>query len=263
MDPRGSWSHPAQRQQQILRVLEDKGHQRVSDLSSLFQVSEITIRRDLDLLESKGKLERTHGGALPTKRLQGERDFHQKYNNNQNLKRALARAAAGLVEPGELIFVNSGTTMLTVMEELAPLEVEIFTNNGGILSHYPGGSAEFHILGGQLRATSMALVGEETQKAMEQLYPSKTFLGADGFNLQSGLTSPNKRESQVSRKMIHQTRGEVILVADHTKMGVVSKYLISPASKVNILVCDSGLDPHYKQEMEEAGIRVVLANENL
>lgn len=275
-----SWDIPVKRQEKIMEMLHATGHIRVNELGELFKVADITIRRDLDTLEARGMLERVHGGAVPLSRLRHEKAFSQKYQHNLEIKKQLAMLLPRLVEDGDLVCINSGSTMLIGMETLIYENITIFTNNGGIFQSLPQYStwaplsgqadqsipsalpynrASLNILGGYIRPESLAIVGPGAISQLANIYPTKTFLGVDGFNTKSGLTSPNELEAEVSRKMIAQTRGDVILVADHSKIGVVSSFAISGIDKVSTIVCDDALDPSYRQSITDAGIRLLLS----
>ncbi len=254
-----AWDVPISRQSKILELLQESGHVRVHELSETFGVAEITIRRDLDTLESRGILERVHGGAVSLSRLRHEKAFTQKYQHNLEIKKRLAQVLINYVESGDLICINSGSTMLIAMEMLIHEDITIFTNNGGILQSLPEYQANLNILGGHIRPESLAIVGPGVISQIDNIYPTKTLLGVDGFNMQSGLTSPNEFEADVGRKMISQTRGDVILVADHSKIGVISNFAISGIEKVSMLICDDALDSSYRESIQESGITLVIA----
>ncbi|AHC14046.1 DeoR/GlpR family DNA-binding transcription regulator [Salinispira pacifica] len=253
---------PAERRNKVVEIVTNEGSIRVGDLARMLDVSEITIRRDLDHLQSRGKLERTHGGAVSNTRLQIESDFRQKRQTNQTIKQELARTVLEFVNPGDTLFVNSGTTMLETLCEISALPITIFTNNGGLDDRITYGQAELNFLGGTFRQQSHALVGPLTMQALSNINAGKSILGVDGFSISGGLTSPNMMEAEVTRKMIDRTRGEVILVADHSKIGVISSFFISQADRIDILVCDDQIPGEYLRELESADIRVIIAGQN-
>jgi DeoR family fructose operon transcriptional repressor len=249
---------PAERREKVVEIVSLEGSIRVGELANRLDVSEITIRRDLDYLQSRGKLERTHGGAVSNSRLKVESDFRQKRQRRQPIKQRLARAVVDLIEPGDTLFVNSGTTMLEVLCEISGLQVSIFTNNGAPDDRISYGKAELNFLGGKFRQQSHALIGPLTTMALSQVYANKSILGVDGFSLAGGLTSPNILEAEVTRTMIERTRGEVILVADHSKIGVVSSFFISEAERIDTLVVDDKIPRDYLKEFQQADINVLV-----
>ncbi len=249
---------PAERREKVVEIVSAEGSIRVGDLARKLDVSEITIRRDLDYLQSRGKLERTHGGAVSNSRLRVESDFRQKRQTRQLIKQRLAKAVAGLLEGRDHIFVNSGTTMLEVLCEISALELHIYTNNGAHDQRISYGSADLTYLGGNLRQQSHALVGPLTMLSLSHIFADKCILGVDGFSLAGGLTSPNMMEAEVTRTMIERTRGEVILVADHSKIGVMSSFFIAEAQRIDTLVVDDGISPEYLHELQQSDIKVLV-----
>jgi DeoR family fructose operon transcriptional repressor len=249
---------PAERREKVIEMVSSAGSIRVSELARLLDVSEITIRRDLDYLQSHGKLERTHGGAVSNRRLKVESDFSHKRQSRQTIKQRLARAVVDLIEPGDTLFINSGTTMLEVLCEVSTLQVSIFTNNGAPDDRIRYGQAELNFLGGRFRQQSHALIGPLTLLSLSQIYVDKSILGVDGFSLSGGLTSPNMMEAEVTKTMIARTRGDVILVADHSKIGVMSSFFISEAERIDTLIVDEGIAPEYLSDLEKVDIRVLV-----
>jgi DeoR/GlpR family transcriptional regulator of sugar metabolism len=234
---------------------------RVSTLSELMGVSEVTIRRDLEGLERRGLLERTHGGAVLTQRIRSEPAYLEAAASNREEKRLIGRAAAGLVESGDTIYLNGGTTTLQVFRHLDAPGAKVITNHVAIALEAAERDVELLLLGGHYRAPSNSLVGPFATDALRRTYANKAFLGVEGLSLRSGLTTPTAAEAEVARVMLEQTRGSVCVVADHTKIGTVADFQIAGLDTVDRLVVGTEIDPEYQAQLEEAGVDVVLAGE--
>lgn len=253
---------PADRQKRIQRLLQERGVVKVTDLSSLLGVSEITIRRDLDVLERNGDLERTHGGAVYNQRMRIEPRYAQKDAIHREEKEAIGRAAAKLVEVGDTLLINSGSTTKQVIRSLKMSNVRIITSNLGAVIEAQESEMELILIGGLLRSQSNSLVGSLATLSLQQVYGSKAFIGVDGLSVKYGLTTPILEEAEIAREMIRRTPGPVIVVADHSKLSVVSNFMSAPIDQVDILVTDQGLSNELREELEKIGIKVIIADLN-
>jgi DeoR family fructose operon transcriptional repressor len=261
-DQQGAGTIPAKRQSLILELLRENGVVQVNELSARFAVTEMTIRRDLEAMERQGLAERTHGGAVSTSRIRFEPPISQKSALCQAEKEAIGKLAASLIENDDTVFVNSGTTTLQFLHALSVPRVKIVTNNPWapieMLSH----EGELIMTGGELRRESFTLVGENASATVKQIFGTKAIIGVDGLSIKHGLTNPVQAEALLNRLMIEQTHGEVIVVADSTKIGRVSNFLTAPISDITILVTDDGLEPHYLEEFKRIGLKVLIAAVN-
>ncbi len=253
---------PAQRRKQIRDFLEAHQIARSASLVDLLQVSEATVRRDLEWLEMRGFLERTHGGAVLSQRLPLEPEYSQSARSHPEEKRRIGALAASLVAPGETLFVNSGSTTTQVIRHLRGLPgIKIVTNN--IRASLEAGEAEGELLllGGRFRTRAGSVVGRFATECLSQVYASKAFIGVDGISLRYGCTTPVDAEAEVARLMLQRTRGPVIVVADHSKWGVVSNFEIARLDEIETLVTDAGLEASARAELQERGVRVLIAGE--
>jgi len=252
---------PAERRNHIHKILRNQGIVRVSTLSDLFDVAEITIRRDLEHLEKDDLLvERTHGGALYNYHMRLEPTYTEKDQIHRAEKQQIGFEAAALVEEGDILLINSGSTTLQILRHLPDRKIlRVITSNVGALRETRGLDLELILSGGEYREESNSLVGPLAALSLQQVYGSKCFIGVDGVSIKYGLTTPTLLEAEVVRSMIERTRGKVIVVADHYKFGVVADFQTAPIEKVDILVVDSGFDEGYRSELEELGIEIVVA----
>ena len=251
---------PAQRREMIREYVASHQIIRSVDLSQLLAVSEATVRRDLEVLESQGVLERTHGGAILSHHLQGEPAYSHSAQVHAEEKRRIGAAAASLVEEGDVIFVDSGTTATQVIHHLNPsMRLTVITNNVRAAIDMQESGIEVILLGGVLRPRANSTVGPFALDALSHVYADKTFLGVDGLSLKYGCTVPVDSEAQVMRSMVERTRGPVVIVADHSKWRVASNYEVASLDQVHCLVTDDGFDLLARAELEARSVRVIVA----
>jgi DeoR/GlpR family transcriptional regulator of sugar metabolism len=250
---------PIERHEKILNLLKEKGSARVVELGESLGVSEITIRRDLEVLERAHFLERTHGGAILSRRLSLEPQYSAKYHEHIKEKRQIGAVAAELVEPKETIFIGSGSTTLQIFGQLFGKKVRVITSNAGAVGECQSSDIELILTGGNYREQSHSFTGPLALHSIKRFYANKCFIGVDGVSLQYGLTTPNLEEAEIAQAIINNTHGQVIVVADASKMGVVADCLSAPIAKMDILVVDSSFHEDYRHELEELGIQIVIA----
>lgn len=252
---------PAERQQRILDILREKFTVRSSRLSELMLVSEMTIRRDLDTLEKQGLIERTHGGAVSRQeRVAGKFRYSASVDENLVEKQNIAKRAAAMIEPHDIIYVGEGVTTAHVVRYAEPgMPFTIFTNNLGVLSEMTDSAAELILLAGTYNPGTHALAGPLTMEMIRQVNASKVFLGVDGLSLSAGLTTPNLDIAVIERSMIRHTRGRIIAMADHQKFGLVAEISVAPLKNIDVLITDREIPPEFKQDLESMGVQIAIA----
>lgn len=251
---------PAERHKRIQDIIRENGTLRVNLLSELLKVSELTIRRDLEHLEREGILERMHGGAIYTPHIRNEPLFTEKDRINQEEKRAIGAAAAELVEDGDTLFINSGSTTLQIFHHLAGKKnLRVITSNVRATSETWGLDIELILIGGTYREQSNSMVGPLSIMALHQFNATKCFIGVDGVSKKYGFTTPVLQEAEVARVMIDRTREKRIVVADHSKLGKVADVVTAPIEKIDILVMDHGFDEDFRGGLEETGLEIVVS----
>ena len=252
---------PTERQQRIIDIFREEFTARSSYLSELLGVSKMTIRRDLDRLEQQGLVERTHGGAVfRQERVASKFHFQSSTEVNPQEKRAIAKRAATLIEPHDIIFIGEGVTASQVVRYVEPgMPFTIFTNNLGVISETGDMAAELILLAGRYDAATYALSGPLTMEMIDQVNASKLFLGADGLSLGTGMTTPNLEIAVIERSMIHHTRGQVVVMADHTKFGLVAEVSIAPLQVINVLITNRKMPVDFQKELESLKVDVVIA----
>ena len=252
---------PAQRRERILEYLALHKIVASIDLSEWLGVSEATIRRDLEWLEEEGTLERTHGGAALSQRLPLEPEYRQRAMRCPEEKRMIGLTAAGLIQDGEIVFINSGTTTTQVIRHIRPSkEITVITNN--LAAAVEAGDPGFDLLlvGGEFQHKSNSVAGRFAIDNLGQVYANKAFIGVDGISLKHGYTVPSNAEAEVLRIMLSRTHGPVYVVADHSKWGVVSNFEVAPVNSDLILITDAGLDEHARESLTSRGVELILTN---
>jgi DeoR/GlpR family transcriptional regulator of sugar metabolism len=251
-----------QRHQLIIDELRRLGAVRVSDLTELLAVSEMTVRRDLDALATDGLLEKVHGGATLPGRLSAEEPgFEAKSHRQLREKEAIAREAARLVEPGQSIGVTAGTTTWRLAHHLARIpELTIVTNSIQVadIFHRDARSDRTVVLTGGVRTPSDALVGPVAVSTIRSLHLDVLFIGVHGVTADAGLTTPNLLEAETDRALVAASE-RCIVVADHTKWGVRGLSRIAGLEDVHVFVSDSGLAEDARAAIGEHAERVLIA----
>jgi DeoR family transcriptional regulator, fructose operon transcriptional repressor len=251
---------PAERHRRILEFLQEHRAARVSTLAELLGVSEVTVRRDLEDLERRGLLERTHGGAILAQRMAQEPLYVEAASRHRAEKQRIGVAAARLAIEGDTVFLNGGTTTLEVVRHLTP-HVRVVTNHVGAALEVGDRGTDLVLVGGEYRFLSNSCVGELATRTLRGIFATRAFIGVEGISLRSGLTTPAIAEAEIARVMIEQTHGQVVVVADSSKVGVVADFAIAPIEAATILVTDLGLDDGYRARLTELGVHVVVADD--
>jgi DeoR/GlpR family transcriptional regulator of sugar metabolism len=255
---RGAGRLTSSRRQKLLNSLEGRESVRVSDLAEMFQVSEITIRRDLDELVELGLIERFHGGARLTDRARSETLFEEKPRLHAAEKDSIGAAAAKLVKDGDTVILNGGSTTLSVLRHIRGRDIRIVTNNVAAAGETADSGAELIILGGEYRAKSRSLIGELTSLTLQQIHGGVCILGTNGVSVQAGLTTSVYGEAAINRLMASRCKDNVIVVADGSKVGVVSNFASLPLSQVKVLITDQTADPSELAAIRAAGVETVI-----
>ncbi len=253
------------RQSLILQTVRNDGSARVSDLTQRLGVSDMTIRRDLEVLARDGLIEKVHGGAvLPGTPASHEPGFEAKLVLEQPEKTAIARAAANLVTPGTAIAVAGGTTTFALAQYLLDVPgLTIVTNSLRVTNVFSGirgldGATDSLVLTGGVRTPSDALVGPVADLTIRSLHFDLLFLGCYGFDAEAGLTTPNLAEAETNRSFIRVAR-RVVVLADHTKWGLVSLSSFARLNEVDALITDDMLPLDARAQVADQVGEVILA----
>jgi DeoR/GlpR family transcriptional regulator of sugar metabolism len=251
-----------QRQTLILERIREDGGVRVADLARELGVSDMTVRRDLELLHDRGLIEKVHGGAtaLPGSAL-FEPGFAAKQGLQAHEKEAIADAAVRLVQPGTAIGISAGTTTFALARRLVEVPgLTVVTNSVPVADvlHRAGRNDQTIILTGGVRTPSDALVGPFAVTALRTLHVDLVFIGVHGMDPHSGFTTPNVLEADTDRALVASGR-RLVVVADHTKWGVIGISSIARLNEADTLVTDSGLGDEAREVLSAEVRELVIA----
>lgn len=248
-----------ERRRSILETLRRDGRVLVTELAKQFRTSQITIRKDLEVLDSQGLIQRTHGGALPVQAgALLDPTLREKEKLHRKEKTRIAMAAARLVEEGESLLLDSGTTTTAIARALKDArKLTVITNATNIAAELAGTNIEVILTGGTLRKNSFSLVGPLAEQTLRQLSADILFLGVDGFDTNAGLFTPNVLEAQVNRIMV-EIANRTIAVCDSSKFGRRSLCNIVPTTAIHEVITDKNISKHDLHNLREVGIAVTL-----
>ncbi len=249
---------PAQRREKIQDFLSVHQIARTADLMDLLEASEATVRRDLEWLEQKGILERTHGGAILNQRVLLEQEYQQRAQQNPEEKKRIGELAASLIEDGDIVFINSGTTSTEVLKHVRrDSHITVFTNNVNAAIELGDPGFHYYLTGGEFQSRSNSLAGRFALDNLNLVFANKLILGVDGISLKHGCTVPTNDEAEVVRKMIERTKGQIVVAADHSKWGAVSNFHVANIDEVDKLVTDAGFDRSARKELATHSIEIL------
>lgn len=242
-----------QRQARILDEVRRAGGVRVSELTALLGVSDMTIRRDLDQLSAEGSIQKVHGGAVLGSHVTEELGFEAKSVLQQPAKLAIATRAAELISPGTAVALSAGTTTWGLGRFVSAIPgLTVVTNSTTVADMISTGETkQTVILTGGVRTPSAALVGPVADATIRSLHVDQLFLGVHGMDARAGFTTPNLAEAETNRALISRAR-EVIVVADSSKWGTVGLADFGPLSTADVLITDDGLPDDARAALTDA-----------
>ncbi|HET9033538.1 MAG TPA: DeoR/GlpR family DNA-binding transcription regulator [Dokdonella sp.] len=252
----------SQRRLQIRELVHQQGSVQVAALAHRFGVSLQTVRKDLRYLAACGIMTRAYGGAIDNNAIGGtlsEPAYESKRVIHLEDKRRIGKRAAQLVESGNTIVIDSGTTGIQLAEALPNIDITVVTNDFGVLSALaPKPNIHIIVLGGELRRKNMAFYGGLTVDALDAIQVDKLFLGVDGFDLERGITTHYEPEAVLNRKMVEAAR-KVIAITDSSKFGKVCLHRIVPITSLNTLISDAETPDDVRQASRHLGFELLLA----
>lgn len=247
-----------ERRSKIVGKLKYERTLKVNALTQEFSVSIETIRRDLEFLENKGYLKRVYGGAIRIGSFGEEPSYAKREVKNLEAKRAIAIEAAKLIENGDTVFFDIGTTCLEVAHLLADKkDITVITNSMMIakdLADFP--SCRVYFLGGDVRKGELSTSGTLTNAAIMRFNADKAIIGAAGIALESGITDYNLEEAHVRAQMIERSKYSIV-VADSSKFGVIAVDTVCMLDKVGVIITDTNIPKDIKKELKAASIETV------
>ena len=254
-----------ERREKIIKDINTNGKIWVKDLSSKFGVSEVTIRQDLNELEKLGLVMRTYGGAIEISKNLVASPFTERINRRLEQKRAIAKAAFKLIENGDSIMLDCGTTILELANEIKlhqGLSLSVVVNFiPHIAALEDADNINLIVLGGSYESTERRMIGPLAASALDPLFVDKVFIGTNGVNIKNGVTSTSLLEADLRNKMIEHGKLR-ILMADSSKIGRSNIVSACPINKIDIIITDWEITKEECQDFKDVGIEVVIAEKD-
>ena len=248
------------RRRRILEWIQEEGSARVRDLAVAFQVSDATIRQDLERLENEGFVTREHGGAFlnPVKPQVGTMVLH--HQDNMDKKRRIGALAASLVKDGETLIMDAGTTTTEIALRLTTKRNLTLITNALNIAIILGAVPTFavHMPGGQFKSPTLSLSGDKSVEYFSDVFAAKLFLATAGVALDAGLTYPSFADLQLKQAMI-KAAAHVYLVADSTKINKTSFTRLGSLDVIQSFITDDGISDADVKEFERRGVEVLIA----
>lgn len=248
-----------ERRQRIFKDIETSGVASVRDLAQRFDVSMITVMRDLQELEQRGLIRRVHGGAISVRGASYEPPFSARESQLSTEKQRIAAKAVELIADGDSIILDVGTTTLEVaraMKGKRNLTV-LVTNLRAALELASQPAIQVIVIGGKLRSSELSMVGHLAEQTLRTFQVDKAFIGIGGITLDHGLTEFNFDEAGTKRVILERARQKIV-AADHTKFGKVMLTQVAPLTAVDLIITGSAIDEGFRLTMEEAGVKLLL-----
>ncbi|MCR8634037.1 MULTISPECIES: DeoR/GlpR family DNA-binding transcription regulator [Paenibacillus] len=246
----------AQRWQKIIQLVNERGSIRVTELSVICEVTEETIRRDLDKLESEGKLLRSHGGAISMKSAQAETPYMERETTNADEKRRIAQEAVMQVYENDRIILDASSSAWYMAQLLPDMPLTVLTNSIKVAMELSG-KEKIKVIstGGLLSSRSLSYVGPLAERSLSTYHVDKAFLSCKGLHVQRGLSEFNELQALVKQKMI-SIADEVYILADYSKFGQQSLAHVASWDEIRHLITDEKTDPDIVAQLKEQSVIV-------
>ncbi|WP_274364356.1 DeoR/GlpR family DNA-binding transcription regulator [Paenibacillus thermotolerans] len=249
----------AERYEKIVQLVNERGSIRVTELSELCEVTEETIRRDLDRLEQAGRLRRSHGGAVSVKGVQTQPEipYSEREIINAEEKKRIAEEAVKLIRPKDRIVLDASTTAWYMARIVPDIPLTVLTNSIKVAMELSG-KEKITVLstGGLLASSSLSYVGPLAERSLDAYHVDKTFLSCKGVHPERGISESNELQAKIKQKMVGMA-DEVILLADSSKFGVQAFTHVADVTEINAIISDNGLPQKEAEVYNNQGIAVV------
>jgi DeoR family transcriptional regulator of aga operon len=248
----------------MLEFIRDHNQVSVSELKAKFNVSAVTIRKDLDELMKTGFIVRTFGGAMPALSTDPLESFNVRSRLRQLDKKLIGQAAAGLIRPMESVIVDAGSTTLEIVRNLQKVRPVTVITPAVNVAMEACAFPDVNVIvpgGGLLDRFTLSLEGPEAEASIARLHADKAFIGVRGIDFQHGLTDTDSRRITLKQAMIKAAH-HVVVVADSSKLGKASLFDVAPLESVKTLVTDEGIDAETLDQLKQRGVEVVIARKS-
>jgi DeoR/GlpR family transcriptional regulator of sugar metabolism len=251
------------RREDICKLLKEKNILSLSELSSILNISKVTIRRDLDYLARQNMIKKTYGGAI----IETTKDYEPPYMirslKMEEQKKSIGKLAASLIPENSLIFIDVGTTLLELAKNL-PLDKNISVLTNWIPIAEELGKKQFSnlfLLGGKVNCREMSIIGNYPLQFLDNFNIEICFIGVGGISIDHGLTDYTVEEIEIKKQMIQRSKQKIVL-ADHTKFNRLAPIKICDLSDIDTIITSEGLEEELKQKYKDFGIEIIVAKTN-
>jgi DeoR/GlpR family transcriptional regulator of sugar metabolism len=250
-----------ERQRRILDLLAEAGALRTAETAEALGVTDETVRKDFEVLEKRGELLRSHGGASLPEKIRGDVPFNERQAIRREEKKAIARVAAGRIRPNETIFLDASSTVLTLTEFLPiDMPLTVITNALNVINALADRpNLDLICTGGLHVAKSQSFVGLAAEKSLLRYHIHRMFLSGDGLHLERGLSESNSRQASFKERVIASAE-DVVFLADHSKLGRKASYFFGEVGDLSCLVSDEKADAGFVADLQAMGVEVLLGN---
>ncbi len=252
---------PPERHRHILQLVAARGSVRTVDLARSLQVTEETVRRDIQRLDIDGQLTRTHGGALRTEANRRDLPLISRATMNAAEKQAIARAALDNIQPGDTVLLDASSTTLELARQLPDIAVTVLTNALKVAVELAGRPAmHVALLGGTVSPGSLSCVGALSDRALECYNVQKAFISCRGVDPARGLSESNEEQARLKRRIV-ALADRTFLLADDTKLGLKSAFFFAGLAQIDVLITNRIPDPELARELTRAGVQLQVASD--
>jgi DeoR family L-fucose operon activator len=245
------------RQRRILELLHGAGSLRTIETATELGVTDETVRKDFEMLEKRGELIRTHGGASRPERIREDLPFTERQAIRREEKQAIARLAASRIQPNETIFLDASSTVLTLTEFLPDLPLTILTNALNVfnaLSDRP--NLDLICTGGLYDPKSRSFIGLTAEKSLQRYNIHRMFFSGNGLHLERGVSESNARQAAFKERVVANAE-DVVFLADHSKLGRKASFFFAQTTDINCLITDKAADPEFVEQLQARGVEVL------
>ncbi len=246
------------RQRRILELLHGAGSLRTIETAAELGVTDETVRKDFEMLEKRGELIRTHGGASRPERIREDLPFTERQAIRREEKQAIARLAASRIQPNETIFLDASSTVLTLTEFLPDLPLTILTNALNVftaLSDRP--NLDLICTGGLYDPKSRSFIGLTAEKSLQRYNIHRMFFSGNGLHLERGASESNARQAAFKERVVTNAE-DVVFLADHSKLGRKASFFFAQTTDITCLITDKSADPGFVENLQARGVEVLL-----
>ena len=248
------------RQRRILELLFGAGSLRTTETAVELGVTDETVRKDFEILEKRGELIRTHGGASRPERIREDLPFTERQAFRREEKLSIARLAASRIQPNETIFLDASSTVLTLTEFLPDLPLTILTNALNVFTALSDRSnLDLICTGGLYDPKSRSFIGLTAEKSLQRYNIHRMFFSGNGLHLERGASESNARQAAFKERVVANAE-DVVFLADHSKLGQKASFFFAQTADINCLITDKSADPGFVEQLQGRGVEVLLGD---